>query len=193
MLKRIVIGLSPILIAVTFSGCTMMKMGMTFMGFSSETQAAYADMMGIIGETGDPAQAMMKEWKVADGVSEEDVFDAMKEYAGEYNMRFVGEKNMFRIKDAKPNQVAHARIGEFCSLSIAKKMLDHSRYYGGFMPCRVIYVEYGDGRRYVVSMDMTLALYGGTDKKPIDPSLFEDMLAVKKAMEEIPRMAAYGE
>ena len=193
MLKKILIGLTPILIASIFSGCTMMKMGTTFMGFKSETQEAYAEMMGVIGETGDPAQAMMKEWKVADDVSEEDVFEAMKEYAGEYNMRYVGEKNMFRIKDGKPDQVVHARIGEFCSLSIAKKMLDHSRFYGGFMPCRVMFVEYGNGDRYLISMDMTLALYGGTDKKPIDPGLFEDMLEVKKAMEEIPRMAASGE
>jgi hypothetical protein len=174
-------------------GSTMGKMGMAFMSFKPETQKAYADMMAIIAETGDPAQAMMKEWKVADDVTEEDVFEAMKEYAGEYNMRFVGEKNMYRIKDAKPNQVAHSRIGEFCSLSIAKKMLDHSRFYGGFMPCRVIYVEYGNGDRYLISMDMTLAIYGGTDKKAINPELLEDMLAVKEAMEEIPRMAASGE
>mgnify|MGYP003573593987 CR=1 FL=1 len=193
MLKRILMGLSPILIAAMFSGCTMMKMGVAYMGFPSETQDAYAVMMENLSKTGDPAQAMMKEWRVADDVTEEDVFEAFKEYAGNYNMRFVGEKNMFTIKDGKPDQVVHARIGEFCSLSIAKKMLDHSRFYGGFMPCRVIYVEYGDGRRYVVSMDMTLALYGGTDKKPIDPGLFNDMLLVKKAMEEIPRMAASGE
>ena len=172
---------------------TMGKMGMAFMSFKPETQKAYADMMSIIAKTGDPAQAMMKEWKVADDVTEEDIFEAMKEYAGEYNMRYVGEKNMFRIKDPKPNQVAHARIGEFCSLTIAKKMLDHSRFYGGFMPCRVIYVEYGNGDRYLISMDMTLAIYGGTDAKAINPELLEDMLAVKEAMEEIPRMAASGE
>ncbi|DAB28797.1 MAG: DUF302 domain-containing protein [Sulfurimonas sp. RIFOXYD12_FULL_33_39] len=193
MLKKILMGTSTILVALTFSGCTMIKMGTTFMGFESETQKAYADMMAIIGETGDPAQAMMKEWKVADNVSEEDLFENMKELAENYNMRFVGEKNMFRIKDGKPDEVVHARIGEFCSLSIAKKMLNHSRYYGGFMPCRVIFVEYGDGRRYLISMDMTLALYGGTDKKPINKDLFEDMLAVKKAMEEIPAKAAAGE
>ncbi|OHE02815.1 MAG: DUF302 domain-containing protein [Sulfurimonas sp. RIFCSPLOWO2_12_FULL_34_6] len=193
MLKKILMGTSTILVALTFSGCTMIKMGTTFMGFESETQKAYADMMAIIGETGDPAQAMMKEWKVADNVSEEDLFENMKELAENYNMRFVGEKNMFRIKDGKPDEVVHERIGEFCSLSIAKKMLNHSRYYGGFMPCRVIFVEYGDGRRYLISMDMTLALYGGTDKKPINKDLFEDMLAVKKAMEEIPAKAAAGE
>jgi len=187
-------GLSTIMVASIFSGCAYMNMGKVFVfDFSGETRTAYANMMGTIGETGDPAQAMMLEWKVADDVTEEDAFDAMKEYADQYNMRFVGEKNMFRIENPKPDQVAHARIAEFCSLSIAKKMLDHSRYYGGFMPCRVLFVEYGDGRRYLISMDMTLALYGGTDKKPIDPDLFNDMLNVQKAMVEIPRMAASGE
>lgn len=193
MLKKILIGISPILIASMFSGCTMMKMGVTFMGFEPKTQEAYAEMMGTIGKTGDPAQAMMREWKVKDSVSEEDLFDNMKELASEYNMRFVGEKNMFRIKDGKPDEVVHARIGEFCSLSIAKKMLNHSRYYGGFMPCRVLYVEYGNGERYLISMDMTLAIYGGTDKKPINPELLADMLNVKKAMEEIPAKAAAGD
>lgn len=193
MVRKLGLGISAAAMAVMFSGCTMMKMGVTFMGFKSETQEAYAKMMDSIGQTGDPAQAMMLEFPVKEGLAEDDVFSAMKDYAQEFNMMFVGEKNMFRIKDAKPNEVAHARIAEFCSLSIAKKMLNHSRYYGGFMPCRVIFVEYGDGRRYLVTMDMTLALYGGTDKKPIDKDLFNDMINVKKAMEEIPRMAAAGE
>jgi len=194
MLKKLTLGLTFLLMTTLFSGCGAMKMGKIYtFDFSSETQDAYLVMMDKLSETGDPAQAMMREWKVADDVSEEDVFEAMKEYAGEYNMRYVGEKNMFRIKDPKPDQVAHARIGEFCSLTIAKKMLDHSRFYGGFMPCRVIYVEYGNGDRYLVSMDMTLALYGGTDKKPIPKDLFDSMLEVKKAMEEIPAMAASGD
>ena len=191
MKRTIVMSIVSLMTAFMMSGCTAMKLGVTFMGFEPETQEAYAGMMDIVSETGDPAQAMMKEWEITDEeLTEEDVFDEMKSLAGDYNMRFVGEKNMFRIKDPKPNQVAHARIGEFCSLSIAKKMLDHSRYYGGFMPCRVIYVEYGDGRRYLISMDMTLALYGGTDKKPISPELMEDMKNVKIAMEAIPAIAA---
>jgi len=194
MLKKLALGLAFLVATTMFSGCGAMKMGKIYtFDFSSETQDAYLDMMSKLEESGDPAQAMMREWKVADDVSEEDVFEALKEYAGEYNMRYVGEKNMFRIKNPKPDEVAHARIGEFCSLTIAKKMLNHSRYYGGFMPCRVIYVEYGNGDRYLISMDMTLAIYGGTDKKPIPKDLFEDMLEVKKAMEEIPAMAASGE
>lgn len=194
MKKSIVAIVLPLLATFMMSGCTMTKMGVAYMGFPSKTQDAYAEMMAKLSETGDPAQAMMKEWEITDPeLKEEDIFDDMKELAGEYNMRFVGEKNMFRLTEAEnptPEKVVHARIAEFCSLSIAKKMLNHSRYYGGFMPCRVIYVEYGDGRRYLVSMDMTLAIYGGTDKKPIPKDLFDSMLDVKKAMEEIPALAA---
>ena len=200
MKKTIVMSIATLMAAFMMSGCTAMKLGTTFMGFDDDTQQAYAGMMDIVSETGDPAQAMMKEWLITDpDLTEEDVFDEMKDLAGEYNMRFVGEKNMFRLLDTEianykkagsTNIVVHARIAEFCSLSIAKKMLNHSRYYGGFMPCRIIYVEYGNGKRYLVSMDMTLAIYGGTDKKPIPKDLFDSMLDVKKAMEEIPALAA---
>ena len=194
MKKTIVVGVTAFMLAFMMSGCTAMKLGVKFMGFSPETQEAYAGMMDVVSETGDPAQAMMKEWQIVDkDLTEEAIFEDMKSLAGDYNMRFVGEKNMFRLTEAEnptPEKVVHARIAEFCSLSVAKKMLDHSRYYGGFMPCRILYVEYGDGRRYLISMNMTLALYGGTDKKPINPELMADMKNVKKAIEEIPAIAA---
>ncbi len=202
MKNKIVLLVASFMAVFVMSGCTMTKMGIAYMGFPTEAQEAYAAMMTQLGETGDPAQAMMKEWEITDkDLAEEDIFDEMKSLAGEYNMRYVGEKDMFRLLDEeveayekagipKADQIVHARIGEFCSLIIAKKMFNHSRYYGGFMPCRVTYVEYGDGRRYLISMDMTLAIFGGTDKKPINPELMKDMLAVKKAMEEIPAIAA---
>jgi hypothetical protein len=194
MRKTIVMGITTLIAAFMMSGCTMTKMGVAYMGFPTVAQDAYADMMAKLSETGDPGQAMMREWLITDeDLTEEDIFAELESLAGDYNMRFVGEKNMFRLTEAEnptPEKVVHARIGEFCSLSIAKRMLNHSRFYGGFMPCRIIYVEYGDGRRYLVSMDMTLALYGGTDKKPIDPKLMDQMKAVKVAMEAIPLKAA---
>ncbi|MDA3908877.1 MAG: DUF302 domain-containing protein [Sulfurimonas sp.] len=191
MKRKIIMLAATVFAAFTMSGCTMTKMGVAYMGFDEKTQIAYAEMMAVVDETGDPAQAMMKEWLITDeDLSEEAVFDDMKLLAGDYNMRFVGEKPMFRIEDPKPNQIARARIAEFCSIGVAKQMFDHSRFYGGFMPCRVVYVEYGDGRRYLISMDMTLALYGGTDTKPIRPELMASMENIKNAMEKIPLIAA---
>ena len=194
MIHSIKMSIAALIAAFMMSGCTAMQLGTTFMGFDEDTQNAYAGMMDIVSETGDPAQAMMKEWLITDPeLTEEDVFSELTDLAGDYNMRFVGEKDMFRLIEAEnptPDKVVHARIGEFCSLSIAKEMMNHSRFYGGFMPCRIIYVEYGDGRRYLISMDMTLALYGGTDAKPINAALFEQMKDVMVAMEGIPMKAA---
>ena len=194
MKKTILKSLVALMTAFIMSGCTAMDLGVKFLTFDSKTQEAYSNMMGIVYEEGDPAQAMMREWLITDAdLTEEDVFDEMKDLAGDYNMRFVGEKNMFRLREDEnptPEKVVHARIAEFCSLSIAKDMMNHSRFYGGFMPCRIIYVEYGDGRRYLISMDMTLALYGGTYAKPIDPTLMDKMKDVMVAMEKIPMKAA---
>ena len=189
---KIFLAVIAVIVAVFVSNnLTAIKLGVSFMGFPVETQKAYAKMMEQVEITGDPAQAMMREWEITDeDLEEDDIFMEIESLANDYNMRYVGEKDMFRIENPKPNQVAHARIAEVCSLTIAKKMLDHSRFYGGFMPCRILYVEYGDGRRFLISMDMDLAIYGGTEKKVINPELMADMLNVKKAMEEIPALAA---
>jgi len=182
---------SALLAVFMMSGCTAMKMGTTFMGFEPETQKAYAKMMEVVKESGDPAKAMMNEWKVSDDVSvdelKEDIIPALVE---EYNMRLTGYVNMFTNKDAKPNEVKNARIWSVCSLPIAKEFLNHSRYFGGFMPCRIMYVEYGDGRRYLISMDLTLAIYGGD---PLPKRMLELSKQVQKAMTEIPARAAEGD
>ena len=200
MKNKIALLITSFAAVFMMSGCTAMNLGVKFLTFDGKTQVAYADMMDIVYEEGDPAQAMMLEWLITDTeLTEEDVFDEMKDLAGEYNMRFVGEKNMFRLLETEvanykkagyTDIIVHARIAEFCSLSIAKEMMNHSRFYGGFMPCRVIYVEYEDGRRYLISMDMTLALYGGTDAKPINDGLMSKMQDVMTAMQEIPLKAA---
>ena len=192
MKMKIFLAVITVVVAVFVSNnLTAIKLGISFMSFPPQTQKAYAKMMEKVETTGDPAEAMMREWEITDeDLEEDDIFMEIESLANDYDMRYVGEKDMFRIENPKPNQVAHARIAEVCSLTIAKKMLDHSRFYGGFMPCRILYVEYGDGRRYLISMDMDLAIYGGTEKKVISPELMEDMLNVKKAMEEIPALAA---
>ena len=179
---KIFLAVITVVVAVFVSNnLTAIKLGISFMSFPPQTQKAYAKMMEKVETTGDPAEAMMREWEITDeDLEEDDIFMEIESLANDYDMRYVGEKDMFRIENAKPNQVAHARIAEVCSLTIAKKMLDHSRFYGGFMPCRILYVEYGDGRRYLISMDMDLAIYGGTEKKVISRASKTDRAALEK-------------
>jgi hypothetical protein len=70
----------------------------------------------------------MKEYKVEEDVSNEDVIESIKALAEEYNMRVVGDTKMFNIPDAKPEQVKFVDNLSHCSIHIAKKILNHSRY-----------------------------------------------------------------
>jgi len=186
------------LLAVSFtffaSGCSTMHMGWTAVTgqhkLDDGAMKAFDEMFTSVVENGDPARAMMKEYKIEEDVSNEDVIESIKALAEEYNMRIVGDTKMFTIPDAKPDEVKFVENVSLCSLYIAKKFLNHSRYFGGFMPCRIMLVEYGNGDRYLITMDLTLAIHGGY---PLPPEMLELATQVKKAMEEIPARAAKGD
>jgi uncharacterized protein (DUF302 family) len=166
------------------------KFGSSVTKLDSGAMPAFMNMFEQVLKNGDPARAMMKEYKVQEDVSNEDVVESIKALAEEYNMRVVGDTKMFTIPDAKSNQVKFVENVSLCSLYIAKKFLNHSRYFGGFMPCRIMLVEYGNGDRYLVTMDLTLAIHGGFT---LDKEMMKLATKVQKAMVEIPERAAKGD
>ena len=194
MMKSFMTVVSAAAFSLLISGCSTMHMGWTAVSgqhkLDDQAMAAYDDMFTKVVEYGDPARAMMQEWKVNDGISNDDVAETIKSLAEEYNMRVTGDIKMYTKDDAAPGEVKHARIFSLCSLPIAKVFLNYSRYYGGFMPCRIMLVEYGNGDRFLVSMDMTLAIHGGY---PLPDDMLKMALSVKKAMDEIPARAAIGD
>jgi len=181
-------------LGVLFSGCSTMNMGWTAVTnqhkLDDGAMKAYDNMFTKVAKYGDPARAMMLEFQVEEDLTNEEVVDSIKSLAESYNMRVTGDIKMYTKDDAKGEEVKHARIVSLCSLTIAKIFLNHSRYYGGFMPCRILLIEYGNGDRFLVTMDMTLAIHGGF---PLPEEMLEKGLSVKKAMEEIPARAAKGE
>ncbi|WP_457749741.1 DUF302 domain-containing protein [Sulfurimonas sp.] len=193
-MRKIILGLSVLAVMMFTSGCSTMHMGWVAVTgqhkLDDGAMPAYDAMFTKVVEYGDPARAMMKEWKVDEGVSGDDVKESIAALTEEYNMRLTGYVKMYTKKDAKPNEVKEARIWSLCNLTTAKIFLNYSRYYGGFMPCRIMYVEYGNGDAYLISMDMTLAIHGGY---PLPPKMLEAAEKVKTAMEEIPARAAQGD
>lgn len=151
---------------------------------------AFMEMFDNILTNGDPARAMMKTWKVEEGISGDDVKESITALTEEYNMRLTGYVKMYTKEDAAPDEVKEARIFSLCNLTTAKVFLNYSQWYGGFMPCRIMYVSYGNGDAYLVSMDMTLAIHGG---KTLPPEMLEAALKVKEAMEKVPERAAQGD
>ncbi|WP_428737272.1 DUF302 domain-containing protein [Sulfurimonas sp.] len=189
-MKKILGFAFAIALAFMASGCTMMKMGTAFIKLEPETQEAYAKMMDSIDTYGDPAKAMMIETKINDDVTNDDAVEAIKAITEERNMRVTGDVKMFTKEDAAPDEVKHARIISVCNLTTAKVFLNHSRYYGGFMPCRIMLVEYGNGDRFLITMDLTLAIKGG---KPLPPEMLKAALIVKDTMETLIKNGAAGE
>jgi uncharacterized protein (DUF302 family) len=188
MIKSILAFIGAIVIVLGLGGYLMM--GSSVAKLDAGAMPAYMDMFSKVLKDGDPAKAMMVEFKVEEDVSNDDVGESIHALAEEYNMRITGDIKMFTKEDAKPDEVKHARIFSLCSLSIAKKFLNHSRYFGGFMPCRIILVEYGNGERDLVTMDLTLAIYGGF---PLEGEMLELAKKVQVAMVEIPERAAKGD
>lgn len=176
------------------SGCATMHMGWTAMtgqwDLDEKAMPAYDEMFSKVVEYGDPARAMMKEWKVDEGLSGDDVKESIAALTEEYNMRLTGYVKMYTKEDAAPDEVMEARIWSLCNLTTAKIFLNYSRYYGGFMPCRIMYVKYGNGDAFLISMDMTLAIHGGT---PLPADMLEAALKVKEAMEMVPERASHGD
>jgi uncharacterized protein (DUF302 family) len=185
--KKLIITISGVALTLSMTGCTTVSQ---YNKLDDGAMSAYLDMFGEVLEYGDPARAMMNEYKVADDVSNEDAVDAMKSITEELNMRVTGDIKMYTKDDAAPEEVKHARILSVCSLEIAKVFLNYSRFYGGFMPCRIMLIEYGNGDRFLVTMDLTLAIHGGYT---LPADMLEKAKFVQKAMHEIPSRAAVGD
>ena len=166
------------------------KLGSDVQKLDAGALPAYMDMFNKVLKDGDPAKAMMKEFKVDEDVSGDDVKESIIALTEEYNMRLTNYVKMFTKEDAKANEVKEARIYSLCSLPIAHVFLNHSRYFGGFMPCRIMYVQYGNGDAYLITMDLTLAIHGGF---PLDGKMLNMANKVDTAMTEIPKRAAQGD
>lgn len=186
-MKQIITILASLSMLLWMSGCTTINQ---YRALDDKATDTYMDMFDVVLKTGDAAKAMTNEYEVQEDVTNEDVSESIYALAEEYNMRITGDIKMFTKTDAKANEIKHARIFSLCSLSIAKKFLNHSRQFGTFMPCRIMLVELGNGKRYLETMDLKLAIYGG---QPLPKEMLNLALGVQKAMTEIPARAAQGD
>ena len=190
-IKNILTGIGAlVVVAVFISFATLGDKIVKVSDLDSGALSAYSKMFDTVLETGNAAEAMILEYKVDDDMDNEGVGESVHALAEEYNMRITGDIKMFTKEDAAPEEVKHARIFYLCSLTIAKKFLNYSRHYGGFMPCRIMMIELGNGERFLYTMDLTLMIHGG---QPLSPEMLELASSVQTAMEEISTRAAKGD
>lgn len=179
------------LVVVVAVGAAWYNFGPVLKDFDPGVIDTYKAFATKLIETGDPGMAMMREVKVEDGISAEDVVESMKSLATSHNFLFVGESPFYKQVEALTGEkFRYVNFLSFCDAKVGKKMLEYRDQYSGFMPCRIALVEGRDGGLTLYSMDLDLMIHGGRE---LPADLKADAIRVRDTIDAIMQGAAAGE
>jgi len=182
-----IIGLATVLAV----GAAALGYGQRLAAFDPGFAKTYGDFAQRLLATGDPGVAMMWAIPVKEGLSPDDVIEAMKSIASARNFLFVGESPFYKqIEAITGEKYRYVNFLSFCDAQVGKQMLEYRDQYSGFMPCRIALVEDKEGRLWLYSMNLDLMIYGGT-QLPAD--LKASALRVRDTLRAIMDGAAAGE
>ena len=179
------------LLAVILLGVLFFKTQSLMAGFDPNAAATYMKLAEKVLETKNAASATVWKVPVADGVSADDVQEAMKMVANEVNMANVGElatSKDIEAKSGKPYRLV--KIFMFCNSLTAAKMIDFDDAYSAYLPCRVTLIEDKQGKLWLMALNMDLMIYGG---ETLPPDLKEEALKVKEKILTIMNRGAKGD
>ena len=158
--------------------------------FDPKARAVYEEMADILIETGSAAQATV--WKIAvdEGLTPEDVEEAMKSAAIERNILDVGELPLYKQVEASSGEpYRFVKIYMFCNALTAKRMIDYDAAFSAYLPCRVTLLEEPDGKLWLYTLNMDMMIHGG---KPLPPDLYEEAVGVRDTILAIMQRGAKG-
>lgn len=160
-------------------------------GFDPQAGATYFQMAKVLLETGNPAEATVWRAKVKDGLSFDDVDQAIKSVATSMNIKDVGELplgDQVSAMEGKPWR--KLKIYLYCNPLTAAHMIDYSDAFSAYLPCRIALLQDSAGQLWIYTINMDLLISGG---KPLPPALKEEALKVKKIMQTVLSDGAKGE
>ncbi len=184
------VGFVAVVIAIV-AAIKMAPMMQSFESFDEKAIDVYSEMMALVVETGNAAEAMV--WKVAvsEDLTADDVEETMRFVANEHNIKNVGELPLSReIEAISGKKSRYLKIYMFCNALTALEMLDYSDAYSAFLPCRISMVEDKQGKLWLYSLNMDAMIYGG---KPLPPALKEEAEGVKEIILDIMNRGAEGD
>lgn len=187
-----------LLVVFTFNSCDSYKAATNLEEKAWDTFMSIWDRWAK--SEGDIIYATVWEKKVNEGVSFEEVVDAIKEVGIEANMKAVGDLPLGKELKARGIKSGHLRVLSYCSPDIARKMVDFSAAASAYLPCRVTIVDHGpslEGKEgverktglwiYTLNMDMMIEL-----GKKMPPELKKVTLFVRNTIFEMLEAGASG-
>lgn len=95
--------------------------------------------------------------EVEEGISADDVIEAMISRAVEENMKYVGNIPLYKELRARGVKTGHLEIFQFCNPTDAKLMTDISPSFAAYLPCRISLIE-NKGKLFLTMMDLKLVI-----------------------------------
>ena len=139
---------------------------------------------------------MTLKMKAQDGLTFDDVLDAMDSRAVEENLKKTGHNMVWKEVEARTGEPApRFEILQYCDALIASIVLDYSPEFSIFLPCRISVLEDAAGEIWLMTLDWDvswLALTWHPDSQ-IDQELKENGRRIRDVMVAIMEAGAAGE
>jgi uncharacterized protein (DUF302 family) len=191
-LVGLVIVAGVIWVAITYGyGLQNFKDFANLKDFDPKAGEVYVEMTKNLLASGNGAEATVWKIPVEEGLSAEDVEDAMKSVANEHNFKNVGElplSEQVAIMTGKDQRFW--KIYMFCDPLTAAKMVNYSDAFSAYLPCRIALVEDNEGQLWLYTLNMDMMIHGGAT---LPDELYEEATNVKKIILDIMNRGAAGE
>ncbi len=180
-------GLQPILKVARDNPEALKAAGSNLNDGAAETAAEMFKLW--IESKGEIATASTWAKKVEEGLSPDEVLDALASVAAEMNIKAVGDLPLSKELEARGIKTGYLRVLSYCNPETARKMIDFAAPMAAYLPCRITLVEKDDGLwLYTLNMDMMIKM-----GKKMPPELLEETTRVRDTLWAMLERGAAGE
>ncbi|GJL82309.1 MAG: hypothetical protein DHS20C01_19430 [marine bacterium B5-7] len=139
---------------------------------------------------------MTSKKKVAEGITFDEVIEAMLIKANEVNFKNVGHNLFWKDASAVTGVPAlRVEILQFCDAVVGRRMLDFSPEFSIFIPCRITVMEDATGDIWLMTMDWDVSWLANAwhPDSELSDQLKADAVRIRDSMEAIMQAGANAE
>lgn len=139
---------------------------------------------------------MVVKYPAKDGLTYDEVVQAMKVKANEINFKFVGHAPLWKdiVAITGKQDTPRVEFFSFCDAVIARDILDYSLEFSVFLPCRIAVVEDAYKKIWVMTLDWDVRwLDASKNPNKFTAAMRENSILVRDSLDKIMRAGALGE
>jgi hypothetical protein len=156
--------------------------------FDPQAGDLFADIANQTLAENSAAAAMVVKVPVKEGLSAQDVDQAVLLIANELNIKNVGELFLYKeVEAVSGTPFRYIKTYLLCSAMTAASMVNYNDAFAAYLPCRITLLEDKDGKLWLYTQNMDILIYGG---RPLPPALKAEEIKVRDGILEIMRRAA---